>query len=163
MAVLSDAQHGLLGGGGHAVATASAHGMVSAADKIRMDAIDIDSIDDEVFVAGPLITTDATVTTLYTYAMPASSVVDIWVELLAFGLSGPTGAAFYRIGTFKRSGSTVSQCGTTQSVVSDNETNALTSMSFATSGTNVLVRVTGIAGVSLSWWVRGQVLKSSWA
>lgn len=99
---------------------------------------------------GTASTTDATVTTCGTYAVPDLSTVFLTSTVVAHRDDHTQGAGYQVEGVFRRSGGTVTQVGATLSVLAA-EDNVLWDATYDVSGTDVRVRVTGAAATNLSW------------
>lgn len=100
-------------------------------------------------------TTDATVTTIHTIAIPASTTVALVAYVDARRTGGAAGTAedgaFYiRAATFKNVAGTATQIGAT-TAIHTNEDQAGWDVTFAVSGGNALVQVTGAVDNNITW------------
>jgi hypothetical protein len=102
-----------------------------------------------------LATTDATVTTIHTIAIPASTTVALIAHVNARRTGGAAGTAedgaFYiRAATFKNVAGTATQIGAT-TAIHTNEDQAGWDVTFAVAGGNALVQVTGAVDNNITW------------
>jgi hypothetical protein len=108
---------------------------------------------EEKLVQGRIATTDATVTTIHTFAIPSDTVMMIkaMVQARQTGGSGTTGhGASYEIAaTYRNIGGTVTLIGSVEKVAA--EDNASWDADFSISTTNALLRVTGEASKNITW------------
>jgi len=100
-------------------------------------------------------TTDATVTTIATVAVPASTTSLIEARVVARRTGGSAGAAddgagYLVAATFKGASGTVAQIGSTTAVAT-HESQAAWNVSFTVSGGNALLQVTGAANNNVTW------------
>lgn len=106
-------------------------------------------------VVGYVTTTDATVTTLATIAIPASTTVKVSVFVVARRTGGASGTAEdgagYQIdATYKNVAGTATLIGALTATYTA-EDQAGWNATLTISGSNVLVRITGAAGNNVSW------------
>jgi len=95
-------------------------------------------------------TTDATVTTLHTFAIPTSDVVQISAYVTARRTSGTEqGAGYLLRATYKNAAGTVTLIGAVNKTA-DEDVGAW-DVNLTISGTNVLVEVTGVAAINITW------------
>lgn len=130
----------------------------SVVQRLQSTATNDDAIAD--VVQNKVTTTDATVTTLHTFAIPSSSVYSIHAFVLARrtgGVSGTgatgDGAEIELRGRYKNVGGTVTLIGALTQVI-DREAagaSAAWTATLTVSGTNVLLQVTGAASMNVSW------------
>lgn len=106
-------------------------------------------------VRGTIITTDGTQTTLASWTVPEDSSVAIQANIIARNTSTGAIAAFYKFSGGKNVGGVVSLVGSILDVVSAIKDLAMltASCTFDTSGTDIRVRVTGIAATNIEWMV----------
>lgn len=103
---------------------------------------------------GYIATTDATVTTLATIAIPVSATVRVQVQVAARRTAGggsPEDGAGYQIdATYKNVAGTATLIGALTATYTAEDV-AAWAATLTISGSNVLVRVTGVVGTSISW------------
>jgi hypothetical protein len=104
---------------------------------------------------GRIATTDATVTTLYTHTLVASTVYQIEAKVLAHRTGGTAGTAedcaCYKIaGLFKVVAGAAVQVGTTE-VLYEKEDQAAWNATFDVTGLTVRIRVTGAPNNNITW------------
>lgn len=109
----------------------------------------------EVMYQNRIATTDATVTTIQTIAIPASTAVGIEVIITARRTGGSAGAAgdsayYQRYACYRNEAGTVAIVGAAATPVTM-ESQAGWDVTFSISTTNVLVRVTGAANNTVTW------------
>lgn len=126
----------------HAAATTSVNGFMSAADKTQFDALGVES--------GSVTTTTATPTTAQTIAIPTNFTVSIQARIAAKNTGAAEGAGYMLVATYRNTGGTVTQIGSTNSVVNQEDTAAWLA-DLVISGTNVIVQVAGQAGKTIDW------------
>lgn len=114
------------------------------------------------FKSDVVTTTDATVTTIFTYQMQDKSAVSMWLEVQAFGPIAIVASSYLRKAAFRRNGGTVSQAFTTRTIVTDDETTSTTNLTLSISGTTVLVRATGVVATTYNWQTTGRVWMRTW-
>lgn len=115
-------------------------------------------------VQGRIATTDATVTTLATFAIPASYTVVVEAHVAARRTGGASGTAedgagYGFVATFKNVAGVATQIGTTTPLYT-HESQAAWDATFDVTGATARVRVTGAAGNSIVWHLtaRGRYL-----
>lgn len=106
-------------------------------------------------------TTNATVTTLHTFTIPASTTYTVtsWVVARRTGGTGGTaedGAAYTISATFKNVAGTATQIGAT-TVISTAEDQAAWDCTYDVTGATARVRVTGAANNNVSWHLTARV------
>lgn len=149
----TDAQHGTRGGGTqHAAATTSVDGFMSSGDKTKLDGYGES-------LTGTAQTTNATTGTLATHTPTDSTVVTIHAVVSARKNDGTQGAGYTLMGTFRRSGGTTTQIGST-TILAAVEDDAAWDASFATSGADVQVRMTGVAATTIDWRCRSYIVEA---
>jgi trimeric autotransporter adhesin len=94
-------------------------------------------------------TTDATVTTAYTQPVAASKTIIMTTNITAIRSNLTAGAAYVIKGAFKNNAGTVTQIQTT--IKEAFEDDLAWDVNYSISGTNVLVRVTGVAATTITW------------
>jgi hypothetical protein len=103
-----------------------------------------------------LTTTDATVTTAYTFAIPNNSAASFDVDVVAYTLSNGTSAVYNIKGGAKRfGGGNAALIGAP--VVTTFEDNAAYDALMDISTTNVVIKVTGVVGTDVEWFVAPNV------
>lgn len=100
-------------------------------------------------------TTDATVTTLHTYTIPASTTVVLEAHVVArrtggVAGTGEDGAGYGIVATFKNVAGTATQIGAT-TVLYSHESVAGYDCVFDVTGATARVRVTGVASTNITW------------
>lgn len=121
---------------------------------------------EEVVYQGRVATTDGTITTIFTLGTATSTTYFVDATVIGRRTGGGSGtdsdSAGYKLyGTFKNNGSgTLAQVGST-SATATHESQAGWDCVFATSGTNVLLRVTGAAANNVTWHTTLRVYKLS--
>ncbi|ARA72241.1 YapH protein [Kaumoebavirus] len=107
-------------------------------------------------------TTDATITTIHTFAVPASSVITLDITVVARrtgGTAGTTGdsAAFKLFASYKNISGTVSIVGGTDAIPEKRGAgDQAWDVDLTISGTNVLLRATGAVNNNISWVMTGR-------
>ncbi len=96
-------------------------------------------------------TTDATVTTIATIAIPTSKVVKIDIDIVAIKSDLTEAAAYKNNATFRNNAGTVSAVGAMNTLYSPEDDATWVGTSVSVSGTNALVRVAGKAGTTIEW------------
>jgi hypothetical protein len=97
-------------------------------------------------------TTDDTVTTLGTFAIPTGSCVSVVADVVACIADASVGASYSARATFRNAGGVVSQVGTTSSLDTDADGGAAAWVcTIDSSGTNARVRITGGVGETIRW------------
>jgi hypothetical protein len=110
-------------------------------------------------IAGTVQTTTASTTTAASFTPPDSTVSVLDVTVSGRKSDGTQGAGYRLAGTFRRSGGTVTQIGST-SVLSTQEDDSAWDAAFNISGTSIQVSVTGVAATTIDWKARGQLTAS---
>src|SRR3990167_94340 len=116
-------------------------------------------------VQGYVTTTDATVTTVATIAIPASTTVVIELHVAARRTGGSAGVAedgagYVQQATYKNVAGTATLIGSVN-VDYTAESQAAWDVTFAVSGSNVLIRVTGAVNNNISWYCSADVYQIS--
>lgn len=99
-------------------------------------------------------TTDGEMTTVASLTIPEDSVVFISARLVAIRTDETQGAAYTRFATFRNSSGTVTQVGSTTTVVNQ-EDDSTWDVQFLVSGTDVALQVRGNPGKIINW--RGDI------
>jgi len=101
---------------------------------------------------GTVQTTNATPTTIITYSGLSANDRSVQIVVRMTGLKNnyTEAAGYYLAGTFRRTGGTITQVGST-SMLSQNEDTASWDATFTVSGTDILVQVTGVAATTIDW------------
>ncbi len=102
-----------------------------------------------------VLTGDATVTTIHTYAVPASTTVKLKAEIVARRTGGTAGTAedgagYEFVGTYKNVAGTATLIGSVTALYTA-ESQAAWDATFTVSAGNVLVQVTGALDNSITW------------
>lgn len=110
----------------------------------------------ETVVQNKVLTTNATVTTIHTFAIPASTTVQIKAFITGRRTGGAAGTAedgagYETMSTWKNVAGTATQIGAT--ATTQQEDVAGWGVSFAGSGANALLRVSGAINTDISWIV----------
>jgi hypothetical protein len=101
-------------------------------------------------------TTDATPTTVATYAPADGTALLVHAQVLGRKSDGSQVAGYELLGVFRRSGASTSQVGsTTVSLAAEDD--PAWDAGFSVSGTDILLQVTGAAGVTIDWVCQGHV------
>ena len=116
-------------------------------------------------VQGYVTTADATVTTIATIAIPASTTVMIELHVAARRTGGSAGVAedgagYVQQATYKNVAGTATLIGSVNADYTA-ESQAAWDVTFAVSGSNVLIRVTGAANNNISWYCSADVYQIS--
>ncbi len=139
--------HGDRGGGTlHSGASASVSGFMSAADKVKLDGLALETVS-----VGTVQSTDATPKQVLIYT-PVNQTAEE-VDLTVIGRkSGAADAGGYRRKfTVTRYDGTTSLVGTVDTLGADKETNAAWDVSVSISSPQVIVTVTGVAATTIDW------------
>ncbi len=106
-------------------------------------------------VRGTIITTDDTATTLASWTVPDDSSVVVQATVVARNTSTGAIAGFYKFAAGKNVGGNVSLVGSILDIISAiKDLSMLTaSCTLDVSGTDIRVRVTGIAATTIEWMV----------
>lgn len=99
-------------------------------------------------------TTDATQKTLGTYTPADATAINVKVQVVGRKSDGSQAAGYLLEATFRRSGSTTTQVGSTTAVAT-HEDDASWDATLDASGTDVRVRVTGKASTTIDWTAVG--------
>lgn len=102
-------------------------------------------------------TTDATVTTLYSFIPRDNSALRFWAEVEAF--NGVSSATYGRLAGFKSLGGAVVQIGVTASLLVVEEDSAYDCV-IDIVGNLIRVRVTGAAGRTINWKINTKAMYS---
>lgn len=146
--------HGNRGGGSlHAVATTSAAGFLSAADKTKLDGLASETIS-----TGSVETTDATPTQILTWT-PTDDSAEV-VELFVVGKEKNAGNAggYHRKFVVRRHDTVTALVGTVDTLGADKEDTAGWDITVAVSSPAVIVTVTGAAGDTAVWQAQARRL-----
>jgi hypothetical protein len=108
-------------------------------------------------VTGTLQTTNATQSTLASYTTSTNDTVYAFTAEVTGIVSGGDSASYEIKGTFKRVSGTVTQIGPTLVTVSNEENVAWGGCTFDISGTDIRVRVTGLAATTINWKAFGNI------
>ena len=127
--------------------------MAYGADVLRRVPTANNNVDDRV---KKITTTDATVTTVDTIPITASSTYLIQARVIGRRTGGVSGTAddgcsYVRRGTYTTKSGVVTLLGAVETIGTDREDQAGFDATLTISGTNVLVRVTGAASNNMSW------------
>ena len=111
----------------------------------------ISPVDDPI-QRGVVRTTNATATTIITYAGLSVNdrAVQLTVRVTGLKDNFTEAAGYYFTGTFRRTGGTITQVGSTL-MIAQNEDTASWDATLTISGTNILVQVTGVAATNIDW------------
>ena len=102
-------------------------------------------------------TTDATQSVAATIPTYTDSVFQVVASIVAAATADRSKAASYvLVGAFKNNGGTLTQIGST-TVLSFLETDAGWDVAFAVSGTDIQLKVTGVAATAISWLLDAQI------
>lgn len=107
---------------------------------------------DQIRITSPIVTTDATQTTILSYPIPAGATILARAVVLGQSSTGVS-AAFTKVAGGKNISSVGSLVGSVLDLFSaTKDTGALTwSATCSVSGTNLLVQVTGQAATTINW------------
>lgn len=122
----------------------------------RMESTASNDDPSERVVQNKVLTTNATATTIHTFAIPASTTVQVkaWVTARRTGGAAGTaedGAGYETMSTWKNVAGTATQIGAT--ATTQQEDVAGWGVSFAGSGANALLQVSGAVNTNISWIV----------
>jgi ribonuclease PH len=152
-ALATDAQHGVRGGASqHAVATQTVHGFLSSTDKTKLDALSGDSF------STTTQTTDATPFDMPAYTLADGKAITFQFSVTARRSDGAAGASFRILAGFRRTGSTVTQFGSTKVIAQVYDPGFLVDATTSINGTTINVRVTGILATTIDWHAIGSSL-----
>lgn len=105
-------------------------------------------------ILGAVSTASATVTTIYTLPIAVGTTVMVTTKLAG---GGPTNsAAYFREAGFRRGAGSASLIGTNS--ITTIETSAAMEAGWSLSGNDALLRVAGLAGENINWYVKGNVI-----
>ena len=110
-------------------------------------------------VTGTVQTTNATPGVIATHTPADNTVVTIHAVVSERKSDGSQGAGYTVMGTFRRSGATTTQIGST-TVLAQAEDDAAWDATFVTSGADVQVKGTGVAATTIDWRSRGYVVEA---
>jgi len=108
-------------------------------------------------VTGSVQTTDVTQKTLATFTTTTNDTVYSFRAEVTGINAGADGASYEIKGTFKRIGGSVIQIGSTLVVVSNKDNITWGGVTFDISGSNIRVRVTGLAATTINWQCFGNI------
>lgn len=140
---------------------AISRGQAAMSKDVRRRISDLETKEDKDVIEDTVTTTDATVTTLHTFTLPASTNVGMEVRVAARRTGGVSGTAedgaYYILNALYKmvSGTTATIIGSVaQTVVGESQ--AGWDATLDTTGATVRVRVTGAAGNTVVWkmWAR---------
>lgn len=122
-------------------------------------------IESSIAVQGYVATTNATITTIATISIPSSTTVTIEIHVSARRTGGIAGAAedgagYVQQATYKNVAGTATLIGSVNADFTA-ESQAAWDVTFAVSGANVLIRVTGAADNNISWYCAANVYQIS--
>ena len=81
-------------------------------------------------------------------------------QLAAFNPSTPSGAGYASFGTARTTGAAATVIGDTDSVVHEEAALIATDFNLIPSGNNVILRVTGVAGLTIDWSLVGYYVRA---
>jgi len=141
--------------------------LVNKIDELERRLVVLETTGKQRVFTGIRITNNATVTTIYTHSTASPTTYSFDIEIIAIrtDVAGDT-ANYRRLFKAKNIGGTVTvndldQVSTTDIASWDHEDNAAWNLTVVVSGTNILIRVTGVAGQTIKWSYRGTVLQVS--
>lgn len=82
-------------------------------------------------------------------AVPGTLTIEARVS--AFDAVTPSGAGYQLIAMFRTTGVAATQIGTTENVINEEAALATANADFLASGNNVVLRVTGVVGLTIDW------------
>ncbi len=98
------------------------------------------------------ITTDATPTTIITFALPAvSGTYYVWGNVQAFTNTGPAGGGYSYSGGYLTNGVAATELGTEFHDLFESASLSASDITLSVSGNNVILAVTGVAGLTIDW------------
>lgn len=111
---------------------------------------------------GGVETTDGTITTAYTFTLPANGTYAVTVDLNAKDTTSGKSIRGRKTTTFERVAGTTTQVATSltdilTTLISDAVNNAAATWTIDNSGDNVRVRVTGNVGRTIHWMVTVEI------
>lgn len=114
---------------------------------------------------GSVSTTDATVTTVLTYTIPATTTVDIEARVVARRTGGSSGTAedgagYNLFATVKNVAGTATLIGSVQSITA-REDQAGWDATIDVTGATARVRITGATNNNVDWYCRAEIIKVS--
>lgn len=110
-----------------------------------------DTSSDPLPFADTATTTDATPTTITTLALTAAGTYSIEAKIAAYNTTDGTGAGYKIFTTAVSDGATAIKLGTEDKITNEQSGMTACDVSVTTSGANVLIQVTGIAGKTINW------------
>lgn len=110
---------------------------------------------------GTVQTTNATPTTIITYSGLSANDTAVQIVITVTGLKNnfTEAAGYFLSGTFRRTGGTITQVGSTL-MISQNEDTASWDATLSVSGTDILVQVTGVAATTINWRAVLEIVKN---
>lgn len=150
----SDHTHGHGARGGdtlHAVATTTAAGFMSAADKSKLDGLSEDVVTDK---AGQ--TTNATPTLLMTWTPTNQTAEEVELTVAARKQGAVDAAGYRRRFVVSRFDGVTSLVGTVDTIGADKETNAAWDITVSIASPAVQISVTGVAATTIDWHGRAR-------
>jgi hypothetical protein len=102
-------------------------------------------------VTGSVTTTDATLTTLISFTLPAAGVYAFDVNIAALNTTDSLGASYALFVGVRGTGAAAVKLNLEDKIVNEEAGNTLCNSSVSVSGNNVLFQVTGIAGKTFKW------------
>jgi len=108
-------------------------------------------------ITGNVQTTDATQTTLATFSANTNDTIYSFRAEVTGIQAGANGAGYEIKGTFKRIGGTVTQIGSTLVVYAHEDDSTWGGVTFDISGSDIRVRVTGLAATTIDWQCFGNI------
>ncbi len=98
------------------------------------------------------ITTDGTPTTIITFALPAvAGTYYVYGNVQAFTSTGPAGGAYSFSGGYLTNGVAATELGTEFHDTFQSAALLASDIALSTSGNNVILTVTGVAGLTIDW------------
>lgn len=108
-------------------------------------------------------TTDATPTVAVNFPTRASKCYWVELKVLADYSDQSAGAAYWLCAAFRtNSAGTLSQIGSTQSIMTAIEDTGAMACTVAASSTNVAVTVTGVAGTNIQWLISSDIKETDY-
>lgn len=98
-----------------------------------------------------VITTDATLTTLLTFALPEAGVYYVFGNVQAYNASGPAGGTYSFSGGYLTDGVTATELGTEFQDTFESPSFVTADIFLDPSGNNVVLSVQGIAATVINW------------
>lgn len=81
----------------------------------------------------------------------AAGAYHIVAQVVGFESTGPSGTAYWTLGAVKTTGVAATEIGTQQETYVEDAALAATDLDIVASGNNVIVRVTGVVGLTIDW------------